>query len=449
MPEEQRGPRVAFVTLGCKVNQTESDAIAEALGVFGTRAEAEEAEVIVVNTCTVTGEADHKARKAVRHALALPTEPVVVVTGCLAALDADGLRALDVRVVVEADKARVAPRVQEALEARGVRPQTAQDGRRAFSPRTRAQLKVQDGCDAFCSYCIVPYARGVPSAVPMAELVERAERLVIAGVKEIVLTGINIGRYDDAGARLADVLSAVAATGVPRVRLSSVEPRDVTERLLATAAATPAFCRHFHVPLQSGSTSVLERMGRPYDVTGFADVVRRIRSAFPGVAISTDVIVGFPGETDAEFAETLAFVESQAFSRLHVFRYSARPGTPAAAMSAQIAGDVKSSRSAELRSLGDRLAVVYAAEGAGSTVEVLVERIVDGDDGAVLAEGTTREYLRVRVPLNPADPVAPGELRHVLLLDHHDSSGAVRAMLLGEADGARGHTLSVVKSTGM
>lgn len=401
MPDTAR--RVAFVTLGCKVNQTESEAIAEALRSADDLTPAD-ADVVVVNTCTVTGEADHKARKAIRHALALPQAPVVVVTGCLASLDAEGLRALGDRVVVEADKDLVASRVAEVLgglssSGPAVNPGTPA----AVRPgRTRAQLKVEDGCDAFCTYCIVPYARGIPRPVPVSRVIAEAERLVASGTSEIVLTGINIGRYDDDGARLPDLLTRVAATGVPRIRLSSIEPRDVGDHLLQVAASTPAFCAHLHIPLQSGSDSVLRRMGRPYDTEAFAAIVARARHALPGIAITSDVIVGFPGESAEEFAETVGFAEELGFSRLHVFRYSARAGTPAALMPDQVAPAVKAERSAGLRALGERLAVSYATSHVGTTVDLLVERTALGPGGVTVAEGLTREYVRARVECSEA-----------------------------------------------
>lgn len=397
--------RVAFVTLGCKVNQTESEAIAAELATAPGSCAPEAADVVVINTCTVTGEADHKARKAVRHALALPQEPVVVVTGCLAALDAPALRSLGERVVVEADKEAVAAQVRERLDdsAPALTSAAAPTGPAASvapaSPRTRAQLKVEDGCDAFCTYCIVPYARGVPRAVPAERVIAEAERLVAAGVSEIVLTGINIGRYNDAGMRLPGLVERVAATGVPRVRLSSIEPGDVDDALLAAAVRTPAFCAHLHVPLQSGADGVLARMGRPYDAERYTETIARVCEALPGVAVTTDIIVGFPGETDAEFAETRALAEASGFSRLHVFRYSARPGTPAAVMDGQVPSHVRAARSAELRALGERLALAYANTQVGRTIEILVERAEGG-----VAEGTTREYVRARVPVEGASP---------------------------------------------
>jgi threonylcarbamoyladenosine tRNA methylthiotransferase MtaB len=420
--------RYAFKTLGCKVNQTESEAADAMLRRLGAvPAEEATAEVIVVNTCTVTGEADRKARKAVRHALGMPGRPVVVVTGCLAALDAAGLAALDPRVVVEADKERLAQRVLEAVgqSAAGTvagRPMLGHTGPLAVTPaptaaseatRTRVQVKVQDGCDAFCSYCIVPYARGVPRSVPLGEVVARVRELVAEGVREVVLTGINIGRYDDSGARLPDLIEAVAATGVARVRLSSIEPGDVDERLLAAAVAIPAFCAHLHVPLQAGSDRVLAAMGRPYDTAAFARVLARARAALPHLALSTDVIVGFPGETDEDAAASLAFVASQGFSRLHVFRYSARPGTPAADLAGQVPATIKAARAAAMRSLGVELSSRFEGEraAAGSPAELLVERVRPASaERPRTVEGTTREYLHLAV----ASPAAkPGDLLEV------------------------------------
>jgi len=413
---------VAFVTLGCKVNQAESDAFAAAVPAGRVARDPAEADVIVVNTCTVTGEADHKARKAVRHALRHPRRPTVLVTGCLAALDAAGLEALGDRVIAEPDKTRVSRRVRELTGAGRV----ATDDTLPVARRTRVQLKIQDGCDAFCTYCIVPYARGVPRAVPLGEVVAEAERLAASGVAEVVLTGINIGRYDDGGARLADVLRAVAATGIPRVRLSSIEPRDVDETLLATAAETASFCRHLHIALQSGSDSVLRRMGRPYTSAEYLGVLDRVRAALPGVAVSTDVIAGFPGEDEREHEESLAMVEEAGFSRLHVFRYSARAGTPAAEMPGQVAPVERARRAAELRDAGARLMRETALSWAGREVEVLVERVRgEGEAGPRVVEGTTREYLRVQA----AHPAASAGDLVTVRLQAPSGPGAVPGMI--------------------
>jgi len=380
---------VAMRTLGCKVNRVESDGIAaDLLGRGAVLVEEDEAAVVIVNTCTVTGEADAKARKAVRRALKAAARPIVVVTGCLAALDAAGLRSLDGRVIVEADKGRVADLVSERLSLDDSRGSVAPVGGRF---RTRVSLKIEDGCDNFCSYCIVPYARGAPRAVRLDELIARAEVLVAAGAREIVLTGINIGRDADGSADLADVVARIASTGITRLRLSSIEPPDLTERLLETLAGTPALCEHLHVPLQSGSDEVLRRMDRSYTRKEFSRRISAARAAIPGLAITTDLIAGFPGETDAEHRETLAYVESAGFSKLHVFRYSARPGTPAAAME-HTAATVRTERASELREAGERLRSAYIGRRIGECAEILIEKV---DRGGAL--GTTRDYLKVRV----------------------------------------------------
>jgi len=422
-------PRVAVTTLGCKVNQAESDEIAAALaGAGAIDGDARSAEVIVINTCTVTGEADHKARKAIRHALGMPQAPTVVVTGCLAAVDAAGVAALGERVVVEPDKGRVALRVRELSGGPGREGHDPGDDARAGGApagsshaasatvvrprRARVQVKVQDGCDTRCSYCIVPDARGLPRSVPLATVVGTVRELAASGVAEVVLTGINIGRYDDGGVRLPGLLQAVGVTGIGRVRLSSVEPGDVTPELLAVAREMPSFCRHLHIPLQSGSDTTLSAMARPYDTAAFTRVLDRVREALPGVAITTDVIVGFPGESDDDDEASRSFVRRAGFSRLHVFRYSARRGTPAAEMPGQVPPQVRAARAAAMRAAGDALAARNAKERVGTRAEVLVERVINGPDGRCVAEGTTREYVRVSVPVAGA---APGEVRAVVI----------------------------------
>ncbi len=412
--------RVAFRTLGCKVNRAESESIAaELLGSGVSVVAADEADVVVVNTCTVTAEADAKARKAIRQALAAAQAPLVVVTGCMAALDADQIAALGERVVVEADKERVPTLVEELLglgaRAASASAHAALAGLRAGDAfRTRVALKIQDGCDAFCTYCIVPHARGAPRSVPLDEVVAQTSALVAANVREIVLTGVNVGRYFDSArdARLADALRAVAACGVERIRLSSVEPLDVTPELLGVMGATPAFCRHLHVPLQAGNDGVLAAMDRGYSTADFAARLAAARESLPGVVFTTDVIAGFPGETAHEAAETLAFCESVGFSRLHVFRYSPRPGTPAAARTDHVPAAESRRRADALRELSERLEGDHARSRIGQIAEVLVERLDVRSDGTRIAQGTTRDYVRVRFS---AGDEGVGDLASVML----------------------------------
>ncbi|MEN6430658.1 MAG: MiaB/RimO family radical SAM methylthiotransferase, partial [Coriobacteriales bacterium] len=388
--------KVAFRTLGCKVNQVEAETVAAPLrGGGAARVPEEDADVVVVTTCSVTSEADHKARKAVRHALGLPRGPLVVVTGCLAALDAASLTSLGERVVVEADKSAVAARVREVA---GVPPC---DESRITATRvgegfhTRAMVKVEDGCDNYCAYCIVPYARGVPRAVPLRSAVSEVEALVAAGVREVVLTGINIGRYADAGAGLPELITAVAATGITRIRLSSIEPEHVDEALLRVMASTPSVCEHLHVPLQSGSDRTLRAMGRHYDTAAYEALLAHARAAVPGLAVSTDVIVGFPGETEQDHAATIAFMERAGFSKVHVFRYSRRTGTPAARRPDQLDPRIIAARAVAVRECGDRMRRAHLASQVGRRLEVLVERP---------GEGTARDGSRVRFPVGLGHP---------------------------------------------
>jgi threonylcarbamoyladenosine tRNA methylthiotransferase MtaB len=384
---------VAFRTLGCKVNRAESESIAAQLLGRGVRLVDEDAAcVVIVSTCTVTGEADAKDRKAIRRALAAAGSPVVVVTGCGAALEPDAFSALGERVVVEPDKSLVAGIVADRLALPGTPGVAVRRGRAGF--RTRALLKVQDGCDAFCAYCVVPYARGVPRAVPLDELSREALALVAGGTREIVLTGINIGRYEDGIARLGAVVAAVASSGVQRLRLSSIEPLDLTPGLLQLLSETGSFCPHLHVPLQSGCDAVLSAMGRRYNPAEFAAHISAAREALPGLAVTTDVLCGFPGETDDQAEETRRFCEEVGFSSLHVFRFSARRGTPAATMLDPIDPHAIAARAADLRRLSDRLRREHVARRIGDAADVLIETAAPDGSG----RGTTEDYLRVSVP---------------------------------------------------
>ncbi len=400
-------PLIAVRTLGCKVNRTESEALAESLAGSAkvVMDSDEDADVVVVNTCTVTAEADAKARKAIRQALAGGAS-VVVVTGCLAAIDPAGLRSLDPRVVVDADKRSLAGRIAELA---GVRLDTRQCGGPKVGSlgRTRSMVKVQDGCDRRCTYCIVPDARGLPRSVPSADVLSRVRSLARAGVPEVVLTGINVGRYaDPCGVPdLASLVEAIAAVPVGRVRLSSIEPLDLDDRLLGALAAQPKVVPHLHVPLQSGCDRTLDEMGRGYTSGEFASVLRRARAALPGLAVTTDVIAGFPAESERDFAESLAFVESCAFTRLHVFRYSARAGTPAAARADQVPAGVRSARSAALRECSERLLHAHMVSRVGSDVTGCIERISGGR-----ARGTADDSLSFEVA---AGALFPGSVVQV------------------------------------
>lgn len=396
---EAFAPRVAIRTLGCKVNQVESEQISASLLAAGFKlTRDEDADVVVVNTCTVTADADTKARKLIRRELRRPGEPLVVVTGCLAAVDSEALEALGERVITAADKASVARRV---AESQGIALRSARPGNRAGEGfHTRAMVKIQDGCDSFCTYCIVPAARGLPRSVALPDVLAEVEGLLDAGVREIVLTGVNLGRYESSGTRLADLIAAVGEIGPQRIRLSSIEPLDLTDDLLDTLADTPAIAPHLHVPLQSGSDRVLRMMGRRYSVAEYAQRLEAARDALPGLAVTTDVIAGFPGERDEDARETLACCDALGFCRLHVFRFSARATTPAASQAEQVPPDVRARRAAELRALDRALRERFARSRVGGNADVLVEQVAPGAEPSISpapALGTSGDYLKVRI----------------------------------------------------
>jgi threonylcarbamoyladenosine tRNA methylthiotransferase MtaB len=400
---------VAFATLGCKTNQFESAAMEERLQAAGYRVVPFEkgADLVVVNTCTVTAATDAQSRNLIRRARRLNDGCRVVVTGCYAQVDPQALLAIpgvslvlgneekrDLLDLLEQEEA--APTIQVS-DIRRVEEAVALP-LSTFAERSRAFVQIQNGCDAFCSYCIIPYARGRSRSVRPDEVVAQVRELVAAGYPEIVLTGIHIGGY---GADLAPPLTLVelvrrltAETGVQRLRLGSIEPTEISDPLIATVAAAPELCPHFHIPLQAGDDRVLARMNRHYSTAFFADLVRRIRQRLPEAAIGLDVITGFPGESEEEFANTCRLIEALPVTHLHVFPFSRRPGTPAATMPGQLPGDVVKARASLLRSLGEAKLRAFAAGFVGRRLEVVVE--AGGAKG--LCRGVSRNYLTVRFP---------------------------------------------------
>lgn len=409
----------AVVNLGCKVNRVEADGFERLLAERGGAPVAEAAaDLIVVNTCTVTGEAEKKTRKAARHALAANESAQVIVTGCAAAIDPDWFRAVDSRVRV-VPKPEMTLFLEEALPTlldtpcrlgRGAddpspyHPERSAAGAEskdlaAFGGRTRIGIKVQDGCDNACTYCIVHVARGRATCRPADEVVAEAVALAASGVREIVLTGINLGSYDDGGADLADLcrrlLTATAdlhgADEPPcRFRIGSIEPMDVTGEFVALLAeAEGRICRHLHLPLQSGSSRVLREMARPYDAHEFRQLADYLRVSVPSIALTTDIIVGFPGETDEDFQDTCELARHVGFSKIHVFPYSKREGTPAAARADQVPPEVKTARAGRLRALSDELAAADRASRSGTVELALVE---------TSEVATTESYLEVAAP---------------------------------------------------
>ncbi|MDE0354296.1 MAG: tRNA (N(6)-L-threonylcarbamoyladenosine(37)-C(2))-methylthiotransferase MtaB [Deltaproteobacteria bacterium] len=402
--------RVAIKTLGCKINQYDSAVIQERLARESCSLVPFEdpADVYVLNTCTVTDRADWEARQLVRKARRRSPSARVVVTGCYAQVSPEevsrvpgvdfvvGLNRMDELVSYVTDResgAGPAVSVGNPRDERGV----GVLGARRFLGRTRAFLKVQEGCNFACSYCIIPTARGRGRSVPPEQVLEQVRGLAEAGFPEIVLTGIHLGGYGyDLAPRvsLSALVRRIAESGlIRRLRLSSLDPREVTDELLAVMADSEVICPHLHVCVQAGEDGILKKMRRNYDTAYFARLMARARGKLPRAALGTDVIVGFPGETEAAFGTSLDFLEEQPLTYFHVFPYSARRGTPAADMSGQIPPVERKERSRRARELGMRKKHEFYRSEVGRRVSVLVEEPVAGEPGAL--KGYSRNYLPV------------------------------------------------------
>lgn len=399
--------RAAFATLGCKVNQYETESME---GLFKTHGYelvsfSEEADVYVINTCSVTQLGEKKSRQLIRRAHRMNPAAVVAVTGCYAQAEAETIRAMEgVGVVIGTrERGRIVELVEEAMASGQTQDvvgnimeaDTFEDIPLTEWPlRTRAFLKIQEGCTNFCTYCIIPYTRGPLRSRPVDSIREEAGRLAEGGFHEIVLTGIHLGAYgrdltDDID--LADAAQAVLdAGGIKRLRIGSLESIEVSPKLLALLKEDGRICHHLHLPLQAGHDVVLKAMNRHYTAAEFKDLLAHLLSEVPDLAITTDIIVGFPGETDEIFEETLKYVESLPLSGMHVFPYSRRKGTPAASYPNQVEESVKKERAHRMGQLAEQKAQDYAATWIGKDVEILVERCTDGR-----IEGLTPQYIRV------------------------------------------------------
>ena len=402
--------KYAFSTLGCRLNQAESDTMADELKGMGmTAVSGDDApDVVVVNTCTVTREATKASRSAIRRAVRNNPDAKVVVVGCYAVSNPEEVRAIEgVDTILDNnDKERFA----DALGASAPLRPLLQIGLRSSTPspvapvdaeqmRVRANLKVQTGCDEWCTFCIIPTTRGDLRSFEADTLVSEARAKVAAGAREIVLTGVHLGKYafdtgGDEGDLVALMRRLVDIDGVKRLRLSSIFPRHLTDEVLEFMAADRRVCRYLHVPLQAGADDVLAAMHRPYRIEEYVSSVERARAALPGLALATDIIVGFPGETDDDFEHTMEVVRRLRFSKLHVFRYSARPDTPAAEMDEQVPVEVKKERSKRLIALGNELRAEFLTEHLRRPLEVLVEDRRQVDDVTVCS-GQTDDYVRV------------------------------------------------------
>ena len=386
--------RTAIYTLGCKVNQYETQAMEAELTRRGhTLVPFDgEADAYIINTCTVTAVSDKKSRQMIRQARKRSPHAIVAVCGCYAQTDPEAVEALEVDLVMGTnDRMGFLDRL-EALSPDGGQVVDVDDAlrRRTFERlpagglegRTRAMLKVEDGCVNFCTYCIIPYARGPIRSLPAAEAAAQAAKLADEGYKELVLTGIEIsswGRDLEGKPELMDLIEAVCAAAPGcRVRLGSLEPRTITADFCRRGAAIPNLCPHFHLSMQSGCDSVLKRMNRKYDTARYYESVRLLREYFDRPGITTDLIVGFPGETEEEFVQTLDFVRKCAFSAMHIFPYSRRSGTPAAAMAGQCSNAVKEERAHRAGEVARGLHQAWLERWVGQTLPVLFEEEKDG-----------------------------------------------------------------------
>lgn len=404
--------KVAFYTLGCKVNFCETEALQtlfEKAGYTVTDFN-RPADLYVINTCTVTGMSDHKSRKAIRRARRRSPGAIIVATGCYAQgfpVEIEEMEQAD--LVIGTQGREQLPQIVASLE-QGKSPRGLV---RPFEPRgsfemlpaarrrgrSRGFLKIQEGCNQGCTYCIIPTVRGPLRSLPPGEAVAHARAMVDSGYREIVLTGIHLGLY---GADLEQVtLGALLdelekIEGLLRIRLSSIEPSDITGELVERIISSEKICPHLHIPLQSGDGEILKRMNRPYTPEEYLYLVRWLRELKNDLTISADVMVGFPGESEEHHRRSLSFIRSIRFSRLHVFAYSPRPGTPAAEFPGQVESAVKERRSREMIDLGNKMAASFRRKFIGSLQEVLIEKVRPHDYG----EGFTPHYLRARVALD-------------------------------------------------
>ena len=402
---------IAVQTLGCKVNQYDTEAMLESFERAGYAAVSmkDEADVYLVNTCTVTGTGDQKSEKLIRRIARLHPGSAIVVAGCLAQRNAEELLKMDdVRVVIGVQqRARVVELTEQAVaqntRINAVLPLKGAEFEALFVSRhegkTRATMKIQEGCDRYCTYCIIPSVRGPVRSMPLDEVRAEAQRLADAGYREIVVTGIHLASYGRGTQdTLLDAIRAVHDTpGVARVRLGSLEPKVVTEDFARSLSEMPGLMRQFHLSMQSGSDSVLRRMHRRYTSAEYYAACETLRFFMPDCAITTDVIAGFPGETEAEFAETLTFVEKVGFARIHAFPYSRRSGTLADRMPDQVDEGKKHIRTNQLIELGNKLEESFVKGLIGSVQSVLFEQAA----GNGLAEGYTGQYVRVRAQAQP------------------------------------------------
>lgn len=422
--------KVSFYTLGCKVNQYETQSMREQFSSAGYEIaeEGERADVCVINTCSVTNVADRKSRQYIRRMKNLNPEAVIAVTGCYAQTDPEAVAALEgVNIIAGTnEKGNIVGFVTEYLKKRSAEEGTVTEAEKethvlayeeldeyedlgiitAMESRSRAFVKIQEGCDRFCSYCIIPYARGKVRSRPIESVEGEVRHLIENGYREVVLTGINTALYGrdltdtDSSEGLLQLLSVLS--GIPgdfRIRLSSLEPNVIDWQTAKKLSDFPKLCSHMHLSVQSGSDAVLKRMHRRYTIEEYKQIVAELRAIDPDYGITTDIIVGFPGESEEEFQETLETVNDVAFSKIHVFKYSQRNGTVAAVMPDQIDGTIKNKRAEQLLKEADRYTKLFYQKNTGHVKTVLFEQLTA--DGLYL-EGYTDNYIKTYVSVEEA-----------------------------------------------
>lgn len=411
-------PTVAFHTLGCKVNHYETEGIWQKFKAQGyERVDFDhQSDVYVVNTCTVTNTGDKKSRQVIRRAVRKNPEGVICVTGCYAQTSPGEIMEIPGVDIVVGTQGR--DKMIEHIEEFKVKKEPINGVSNimknrvfeemdvpAFTDRTRASLKIQEGCNNFCTFCIIPWSRGLLRSRNPEDVMKQAQQLVDAGYKEIVLTGIHTAGYgeDMQDYNFAKLLRELEnnVRGLKRIRISSIEASQITDEVIQVLDESEKIVRHLHIPLQSGSDSVLKRMRRKYSSDFYRSKIDKVKKALPNLAITSDVIVGFPGETEEEFMETYRFIQEVGYSELHVFPYSKRTGTPAARMTDQVDDETKNERVHRLITLSDQQAKEYASQFENEVLEVIPEELYDANESDALYVGYTDNYLKVKFEATP------------------------------------------------
>ena len=400
--------KVAFCSLGCKVNQYETNAMAQKFLEEGYEVVdfSEYADIYIVNTCTVTSIADRKSRQMLRRAKEINENSILVACGCYAQVapkEIEKIEEIDL-IIGNNEKKNIIEIIENHIKENGIEQQVSdvlhqeeyvEFGPTTYTEKTRAVIKVQDGCDRFCSYCLIPFARGHIRSRSIENVIQEVEEIVSKGFNEIIVTGIHVASYGrdfKNGVTLIDLLEKInKVEGLHRIRLSSIEPIIMTDEFIDRLSKLEKVCDHFHLSLQSGCTDTLKRMNRRYTAEEFMEATERLRAKFPNAALTTDVIVGFPGETDEEFNQTYNFLKKIKFYQMHIFKYSPRKGTKAAVMPNQVDGKIKEERSKKLIELSKENELFYNERCKGRDVEVLFEE----RDGEYL-KGHTKNYMMVK-----------------------------------------------------